>query len=507
MDSQKDKNAKDLGAAREQFPADITIRFDAPSGLDLHPEPKKVVRVSWRAGGLIVGIGAALLLAYAYGGYRRTARVQRETREADLHKSVAPATQAETEFTSSILPGALPLAQRTTQELQPPGETARPHANFCGVDPRTNQPYRYDPQTGQPCNGLPYERVVVRQAPIPRSQPIQALPLPNQPNPEEQRLIAAYEHEQEAKAAPTIIRGSEGLAGGPGWGSTSALPSVPPGGADLSQLAALRGALGSPESRNPPSGESARAVPAGDDEFSRQNMQAGKEAFLSAARNRQTDDYLQSARDAPLSRYEIKAGWEIPAVLEQNLNSDLPGELKALVSSNVYDTATGMYLLIPQGSRLIGKYDSRVSYGQDGVQVAWSRIIYPDASSIDLDGMVGFDAHGNAGLRDKIDHHYTRLFGLSALTSVFTATFAISQRANQSVLAYPTPGEAASQAVGQEVSQTGSQITRRNLNVQPTIKVPVGYKFVVRVNRDILFETPYEPVRTGSPVDLRAQSK
>jgi hypothetical protein len=88
-------------------------------------------------------------------------------------------------------------------------------------------------------------------------------------------------------------------------------------------------------------------------------MQSRKEAFLAAGRNRQADDYLRSTREAPLSRYEIKAGWEIPAVLEQSLNSDLPGELKALVTSNVYDTATGLYLLIPQGSRLIGKYDSR----------------------------------------------------------------------------------------------------------------------------------------------------
>ena len=140
-----------------------------------------------------------------------------------------------------------------------------------------------------------------------------------------------------------------------------------------------------------------------------QNMQSRKEAFLAAARNRQADDYLRSTREAPLSRYEIKAGWEIPAVLEQSLNSDLPGELKALVTSNVYDTATGLYLLIPQGSRLIGKYDSRISYGQDGVQVAWSRIIYPDASSVDLDGMMGLDSHGNAGLRDKVDHHYRRI--------------------------------------------------------------------------------------------------
>ena len=104
-----------------------------------------------------------------------------------------------------------------------------------------------------------------------------------------------------------------------------------------------------------------------------------------------------STRTAPLSPYEIKAGWEIPAVLEQALNSDLPGELKALVTSNVYDTATGRYVLIPQGSRLIGRYDSRVAYGQDGVQVAWSRLVFPDASSVDLDGMVGLEHRATQG--------------------------------------------------------------------------------------------------------------
>ena len=224
-------------------------------------------------------------------------------------------------------------------------------------------------------------------------------------------------------------------------------------------------------------------------------MQAHKESFVEGARTQKGTDYLPSTRTQPISEYEIKAGWEIPAVLEQGLNSDLPGELKALVTSNVFDTATGLYLLIPQGSRLIGKYDSRISYGQDGVQVAWNRVIFPDASSLDLDGMVGLDAQGNAGLRDQVDRHYKRLFGFAAMTSLFTAAFDISQRRNQSVLSYPNPAETAGSSVGREISETGANVTRRNLNVQPTIKVPIGYKFTVRVNKDIAFESPYEPRR------------
>ena len=144
------------------------------------------------------------------------------------------------------------------------------------------------------------------------------------------------------------------------------------------------------------------------DSDTEQRPERDKEDFLAKARSAQRSDYLKSTRTAPLSRYEIKAGWEIPAVLEQALNSDLPGELKALVSSNVYDTATGRYLLIPQGSRLVGVCDSRVGYGQEGAQVVWDRIIYPDGSSLDLGGMIGQDAHGAAGFRDKVDRHYHR---------------------------------------------------------------------------------------------------
>jgi type IV secretion system protein VirB10 len=118
---------------------------------------------------------------------------------------------------------------------------------------------------------------------------------------------------------------------------------------------------------------------------------------------------------------------------------------------------------------------------------------------VDLDGMVGLDAQGNAGLHDKVDRHYVRLIGFSALTRLFTAAFAISQRNNQSALVNPNPAQVASGAVGQELSQTGSQLTRRNLNVQPTLKVPAGYRFVVRVNKDILFEEPYRPELADPP--------
>src|SRR5439155_8893120 len=169
-----------------------------------------------------------------------------------------------------------------------------------------------------------------------------------------------------------------------------------------------------------------------------QNMQARKESFLAKARSASNDTYLKSTRVTAISEYEIKAGWEIPAVLEQNLNSDLPGEVKALVTENGYDTATGRHLLIPQGARLVGSYDSNIAYGQNGLQVVWRRIIYPDASSIDLRGMVGQDSQGSSGFRGDLDNHYKRLISFAALSSLFSAGFQLSQTNRGSILRNPS---------------------------------------------------------------------
>jgi type IV secretion system protein VirB10 len=225
-----------------------------------------------------------------------------------------------------------------------------------------------------------------------------------------------------------------------------------------------------------------------------QNGQSQKDSFVQKTRGRTIDNYLKSTRTEPLSRYEIKAGWDIPATLEQAIDSDLPGDVKALVRSNVYDTATGEYLLIPQGARLLGTYNSAISYGQARVQVVWTRIIFPDGSSINLDGMSGHDDEGRAGFHDQVNNHYARLVGFAVLTSAFAAGLELSQRQNTSLLTTPTAGQTASAAVGQQLTELGAEVTRRNLNIQPTIKIRVGYKFTVRVNRDMLFDAPYKPV-------------
>jgi len=444
---------------------------DSPSGLDLNPRPPRPVRVSKRAGGFLLLLCAGVLGLFAYGGFKRQQRQVAALGEIGVHRNAAPATAAGDEIARAVPTGNLPTAAaRQTEpvpELQPPDEPGRPSNSA--------------------------DRVVVRRAqPSAATAPPPIQPSP-EPTPEERRLAQAYRREQEAIAAPTSIRGAFASALGSNASANAASPVAPDSASDLGallrSLASGNGSTGDlPGRRNESEAQS----------FESQNVQAAKSAFLAKARSAAAADYLKSVRTAALSRYEIKAGWEIPAVLEQALNSDLPGELKALVTSNVYDTATGRFLLIPQGSRLVGVYDSRVGYGQDGAQVIWNRVIFPDASSLDLGGMIGQDAHGFSGFREKVDHHYRRLIGFAVLTSLFSAASEVAQSRNRTLLTYPSPGEVAASAGGQEMSDVGAQITRRNLNVQPTIKIPIGYKFNVRVNRDIVFDGPYQPLRSGA---------
>ena len=451
------------GNAVQDAPAAPKV-ISSPGGMDLRPEPERAVRISKKAGACIIAVIACVLALFAYGSLRRQNQLSNAAR-GSANKKVEPARPDD-------------IQQGLTLSAAPaPRGSARPNSNDLAIDPN---------QIQQPNSGLPSERVVVRSAAVPRAAPAAPLPTPiREQTPEERALVAAYASEQQARLAPTGIRSAGSGIGERGSGSPADTSS---------SLDAIARNLLNAESRNggqnPVRGNSNRT------EFDDQNLQAQKEEFLDEARlGNVREDYLKFARTPPLSRFEIKAGWEIPAALEQALNSDLPGELKALVMSNVYDTATGLYLLVPQGSRLVGSYNSRVGYGQNGVQVAWHRIIFPDGSAIDLNGMEGLDAHGNAGLRDKVDRHYKQLFGFAVLTSMFDAALAITQSRQQSVLVYPSATQESESAAGREVSQLGTQITRKNLNVQPTVKIPAGYKFTVRVNRDILFEDPYVPSR------------
>jgi type IV secretion system protein VirB10 len=446
--------------------------IDSPSGIDLRPEPPNPVRLSKRAGIIGLVIVTAVLGLVGYGIATRRQRTAAALERSDPSK-LSAASDAGKAIAAEVPARVISAAGPTptpAEQLQVPEPPASANAIHSGAAYR--QPY--PPPVGPP-------------------------PPVREPSPEEKALAAAYRQELEALAAPTAtgggFSGASRMAGGGG---------LPTREGDIEQMRALLQAMqgpagqrGSVDLRSAAKGGAGGGL-GGDSEnggYSDQNMQDQKAAFLAGARKESRGNDVRASRLRPLSKYEIKAGWDIPAVLEQALNSDLPGEIRALVRENVYDTASGNYLLIPQGSRLVGVYDSRIAYAQDAVTVVWNRVIFPDGSSIDLDGMAGQDAQGRAGLRHDVDNHYRRLIGFALLTSGFSAAFRLSQSSRGSVLGYPSATETAGSAVGSELSRLGADVTRRNLNVQPTIKVPVGFRFNVRVNRDLLFEGPYRPYR------------
>ncbi len=220
-----------------------------------------------------------------------------------------------------------------------------------------------------------------------------------------------------------------------------------------------------------------------------QNRQDQKEAFLTnggdtAARN-------PASLQLPTSPYQVMAGTIISAALVTGINSDLPGQVIANVTEAVYDTATGRFLLIPQGSRLIGRYDSQVAFGQRRVLLVWTRLILPDTSSISLDRLPGIDPAGYAGLEDGVDWHWDRIIAGAALSTLLGvgAELAAPDRSG-------SDGKviiATRQSAQDTVNQVGQEITKRNVSIQPTLTIRPGFPMRVMVNKDLILR-PYQPL-------------
>jgi type IV secretion system protein TrbI len=220
-----------------------------------------------------------------------------------------------------------------------------------------------------------------------------------------------------------------------------------------------------------------------------QNRQDQKEAFL-AGGSEATTRNAGNVQPAG-SPYTVTAGTVIPAALVTGINSDLPGQVIAIVTQPIYDTATGHYLLIPQGSRLIGRYDSQVAFGQRRVLLVWLRIILPDTSSIALDKLPGIDQAGYAGVEDGVDWHWGRILAGAALATMLgvSSELAVSDQGSTNgnvVIALRNSAQDTTNQVGQE-------ITRRNLSVQPTLTVRPGFPMDVMVNKDLILR-PYQPL-------------
>ena len=285
----------------------------------------------------------------------------------------------------------------------------------------------------------------------------------------------ALRKEAEAAAASSVFFRS----GGQGQGQAATVAQAAPGAPGAaSALAAFDPLAAGPAST--------AAQPA--DPTATQNRQDQKEAFLKGG---STETRNSGNLALPASPYQVMAGTVIAGALVTGIKSDLPGDVIATVTEPVYDTATGKFLLIPQGSRILGRYNSQVSYGQSRVQVVWNRVILPDTSSLKLDNLVGTDPAGYAGLEDDVDWHWKRIVAGAVLTTLLGVGAELAapenrQDGNRIVIA----GRDSAQ---DSINQVGQEITRRNMNIQPTLTARPGLPVRVIVARDLVLR-PYQPM-------------
>lgn len=397
---------------------------------------------------IVIGLVVLVLLILVYTAATRGQRAQLAASDGDNEGQVA--ASAPPEMAGSQEAGAIPAAVV--------GPT---------IDPTTGAVVGPDGMV--PGAGMQPQQVMVQQRP---------------PNPYEQDW-ARY-HQQRLQV--TQDRESQFMSALNAPSSVQLASAQGAGNPDPAAMAGMAGMAGAGMPGAPGAGMAAGAggnggQPDNDSEF---NGQQAKRDFVNN-RTRESN-YSPAVRTAAISPFEMKAGTVIPAVMLGGINSDLPGQILGQVSENVYDTKTGRHLLIPQGARLVGTYDNAVTMGQNRVLVVWKRVIFPDASSLDLDFMPGADQGGYAGFRDRVNNHYGKIFGSALMLSLFSAGIQVSQPRNQSILDNPSYGQTAAGAVGQQLGLAGTQLMQRNLRIQPTLEIRPGYRFNVTVTKDLIIQ-------------------
>lgn len=340
--------------------------------------------------------------------------------------------------------------------LRPPGEGAaqelyntdsRATAETITSGPRD---YAQAPRLGPPLPGDLGRPIVSAQQ---RGEGVPVPPIGAQPGPPDPRAQAAEAarqraaQERDAARTSSVFLGSGGARAGAEPVSTPGLPA-------------------------PSAQEPAQQAAQGD--------QAGKRAFMAQAANQRTVSVERLT--APASPNIVQAGSFIPAALITGVRSDLPGQITAQVTANVYDSPTGRILLIPQGARLIGEYDSEITAGQTRVLLAWERLIMPDGRSIVLERQPGADGTGFAGLQDSVNQHWGNLLKAAAVSTLLGGGAELGADSEDDLT------RALRRGSQDTINQTGQQIVRRQLNVQPTLTIRPGHPLRVVVTRDLVLE-------------------
>ncbi|GHV44828.1 conjugal transfer protein TrbI [Synergistales bacterium] len=226
-----------------------------------------------------------------------------------------------------------------------------------------------------------------------------------------------------------------------------------------------------------------------------QNRQTQKQDFLRGANGGSSMTRQGYSQNLPVPQqfpYELKAGTIIPGILITGINSDLPGNVLGQVSENVWDTSTGKFVLIPKGSKIIGVYDSEVSFGQNRVLLVWNRLIFPNGTTLNIAGSPGVDIAGYSGLSGRVNKHWGKMFGAALLSSVFvTGAEIVYDKDSQGSNDNKSPRDVAAESVAGSILDMGTKIMNKATDIQPTIKIRPGKKFGIFVQEDVVFPFPY----------------
>jgi len=254
---------------------------------------------------------------------------------------------------------------------------------------------------------------------------------------------------------------------------------------DTMRLLSAMNAWNVPEAR----ADDARVMPAA---AINQSGWDAQERFLETGGARGIPDgWSPHVRRPQLTPYEIKSGTVIPAVLISGVHSDLPGNVVGQVTENVWDTATGRHLLIPQGSRLVGTYDNRVVHGQSRLLVVWSRIVFPDGSTLMLDNLSATDQAGRTGLRGRVNRHWGSIISAALIVSLLGAGAEMASGPPSPYWSGPTAREAISQNAATAVAEAMSRVIQREVDRAPTITIRPGTRFLLFVRQDMMFSEPW----------------
>ena len=394
-------------------------RRDPPPDLRLRGEPPRVMRLSRRALGLMAAVASiAIGGALIYALQPQNRRAGEELYNTDSRTKAEVITSAPQDY---------------------------------GQVPRLGPPLPGD--LGRPIVSAQERGQLVPTPPIGGSA---SAPPPSAEETARQQARQRSLQERDAARTSSVFLGRQNTGGNAGVASPASLGSL----LGVGGLGAQSPAAATPATAAPASGSDRRA-------------------FLNAAMDRRTVSAERLV--APASPYILQAGSIISAALITGLRSDLPGQVTAQVTENVYDSPTGRILLIPQGSRLIGDYDDQVGFGQRRVLLAWTRLILPDGQSIVLERLPAGDAAGFAGLEDRVNQHWGALAtaaGLSTLLS-FGAQLAAEDGSSELVRALRDGGQ-------NTLNQAGQEIVRRQLNVPPSLTVRPGFPVRVVVSRDLV---------------------